>query len=121
MIHAELEIGEEASGKMVTQIRQKAQNLAREKDQMIIVDGSPGIGCPVIASIKGVDQVLIVTEPTVSGIHDLERVLEVARHFGISAAVCINKFDINEEKTKKIEDVCDDRVFHFWERFLTTM
>lgn len=107
MIHAELEIGEEASGKMVTQIRQRAQRIAAEND-LIIVDGSPGIGCPVIASIKGTDQVLAVAEPTVSGIHDLERVLEVAKHFGINASVCVNKFDLNEEKTEEIEDMCQE-------------
>ncbi|KXA90082.1 (4Fe-4S)-binding protein [candidate division MSBL1 archaeon SCGC-AAA259D14] len=104
MVHAELEIGEEASGKMVTQVRQKAQELAEERD-LIIVDGSPGIGCPVIASIKGVDQVLVVAEPTVSGIHDLRRVLEVTDHFGVKASVCINKFDINEDKSKEIENM----------------
>lgn len=108
MIHAELEIGEEASGKMVTQIRQRAQQIAGQED-LIIVDGSPGIGCPVIASIKGVDQVLVVAEPTVSGLHDLERVLEVTEHFGISASVCINKFDINEKKAGKIEELCQFR------------
>lgn len=108
MIHAELEIGEEASGKMVTQIRRKAQEVAGDGD-LIIIDGSPGIGCPVIASIKGVDQVLAVSEPTVSGLHDLGRVLEVAEHFGIGASVCINKFDVNEGKAKDIEEMCSDR------------
>lgn len=105
MVHAELEIGEEASGKMVTQVKRRAQNLA-EDDDLIIIDGSPGIGCPVIASIKGVDLVLVVAEPTVSGIHDLKRVLEVTEHFGIKATVCINKSDINAEKTKEIKDFC---------------
>lgn len=109
MVHAELEIGEEASGKMVTQIRQRAQEIA-DREDLIVIDGSPGIGCPVIASIKGVDQVLVVSEPTVSGVHDLERVLEVAKHFGISASVCINKFDINEGKTEEIEKMCGDRM-----------
>ncbi len=108
MVYAELEIGEEASGKMVTQIRQRAQKMASQED-LIIVDGSPGIGCPVIASIKGVDQVLAVAEPTVSGIHDLERVLDVADHFGISASVCINKFDVNEGKAEEIEELCRSR------------
>jgi len=105
MVHAELEIGEEASGKMVTQVRQKSRELVDEK-KLIIIDGSPGIGCPVIASIKGVDQVLVVSEPTVSGIHDLKRVLEVAHHFGVIPSVCINKYDINEGKTEEIEDIC---------------
>lgn len=108
MVYGELEIGEEASGKMVTQIRQRAQQIAGQED-LIVVDGSPGIGCPVIASIKGVDQVLVVAEPTVSGLHDLERVLEATEHFGINASVCINKFDINEKKAEEIEELCQFR------------
>lgn len=108
MVHAELEIGEEASGKMVSRVREESRELVEERD-LIIIDGSPGIGCPVIASIKGVDQVLVVSEPTVSGVHDLSRVLEVAEHFGVKAAVCINKYDINENKTKEIEGICLDR------------
>ncbi len=107
MVHAELEIGEEASGKMVTQVRRRAREMAEDRD-LIIIDGSPGIGCPVIASIKGVDMVLVVAEPTVSGLHDLKRVLEVARHFGIKASVCINKYDINPGKTEEIEEFCDE-------------
>lgn len=108
MIHAELEIGEEASGKMVTRVRNRARELSEGKD-FLIVDGSPGIGCPVIASIKGADYVLIVVEPTVSGIHDLKRVLEVADHFGIGASVCVNKYDINESKTEEIEKFCEEK------------
>ncbi len=110
MIHGELDIGEEASGKMVTQIREKARSVAGE-ESLVLVDGSPGVGCPVIASIKGVDYVLIVSEPTVSGIHDLERVLDVAEHFGVSSSVCINKYDINEDKTSEIEKICQKRGF----------
>lgn len=108
MIHGELDIGEEASGKMVTQIREKARTVA-SGDSLIIVDGSPGVGCPVIASIKGVDYVLVVSEPTVSGIHDLRRVLDVAEHFGVSSSVCVNKYDINEDKTSEIEKICQKR------------
>lgn len=108
MVHAELEIGEEASGKMVTQVRNRAQRIA-DDDDLIIVDGSPGIGCPVIASIKGVDYVLVVAEPTVSGIHDLKRVLEVTEHFGIKSSVCINKADINHDKVKEIREVCKEK------------
>ena len=108
MIHAELEIGEEASGKMVTQVRNRAQRIAKDNN-LIIVDGSPGIGCPVIASIKGVDYVLVVAEPTVSGIHDLERVLKVTDHFGIDSSVCINKADINQEKVKEIRELCKNK------------
>ena len=105
MVHAELEIGEEASGKMVTQVRQRAKDLVENHD-FIIIDGSPGIGCPVIASIKGVDQVLIVVEPTVSGVHDMKRVLEVTDHFEIDASICINKADINQDKTEEIKEFC---------------
>lgn len=108
MVHAELGIGEEASGKMVNQVRRKAQDLGEDKD-LVLIDGSPGIGCPVIASIKGVDQVLVVAEPTVSGIHDLKRVLEVAEHFGINAAVCVNKCDINPSKTEEIKKFCSQK------------
>lgn len=105
MVHAELEIGEEASGKLVNRVRRKAEDMAGEED-LVLIDGSPGIGCPVIASIKGVDQALVVAEPTVSGVHDLKRVLEVAEHFGVKASVCINKCDINPEKTGEIKDFC---------------
>ncbi len=108
MVHAELGIGEEASGRMVTQVRSKAKELTNDKD-FLIVDGSPGIGCPVIASIKGVDHVLIVVEPTVSGIHDLERVLEVTDHFGIKSSVCVNKYDINTSKTSEIRSFCEEK------------
>lgn len=105
MVHAELEIGEEASGKLVNQVRRKAKEMAGGGD-LVLIDGSPGIGCPVIASIKGVDQVLVVAEPTVSGVHDLKRVLEVAEHFGVKASVCVNKYDINPDKTEEIKDFC---------------
>ena len=71
-------------------------------------DGPPGIGCPVIASLAGVQAALIVTEPTLSGIHDLKRVLAVCRHFGVPAAVCINRFDLDEANTRAIEDFCKE-------------
>jgi len=106
-VHAQLNIGEEASGKLVTEVKRKARELAeKEGKDLILIDGSPGIGCPVIASLAGVDLALIVTEPTVSGIHDLERIFQVTKHFGINASVCVNKFDINEKKTKEIEEFC---------------
>ncbi|RLI91180.1 MAG: (4Fe-4S)-binding protein [Candidatus Altiarchaeales archaeon] len=112
-VHAQLKIGEEASGKLVTEVKRKAKELAeREKRELILIDGSPGIGCPVIASLSGVDLALIVTEPTVSGIHDLERILGVAEHFKIKTSVCINKFDINEEKTNEIETFCNENGIH---------
>jgi MinD superfamily P-loop ATPase len=107
MVHARLGIAEDNSGKLVSQVRQEAKRLAEEKDfNYVIVDGPPGIGCPVIAAIGGVDLVLIVTEPTLSGLHDLKRVLATAGHFNIPAAVCVNKFDINTGNTAVIEDFC---------------
>lgn len=110
MAHALLYTAEEASGKLVTMVRNEAKHLAEKygKD-MIIIDGPPGIGCSVIASMSGVDAVLIVTEPTVSGIHDMERVLQVTEHFGIRAMACINKYDMNEEKAWEIEQYCQGK------------
>jgi MinD superfamily P-loop ATPase len=107
MSHALLNTAEEASGKLVAVVRNNAKHVAEEKQKdLIIIDGPPGIGCPVIASITGVNLVLIVTEPTLSAIHDLERVLGVAQHFKIPAVVCINKSTINLENTLKIEQFC---------------
>lgn len=107
MAHAVLNTAEEASGKLVTMVRENAKKLAEEKGKdLVIIDGPPGIGCPVISSITGVDLVLVVTEPTLSAIHDLERVLAVAEHFRVPAVVCINKYDINQENTKRIEKYC---------------
>lgn len=103
MVHAKLGIAEENSGKLVSLIREKARGLAEKAGRdLIIVDGSPGIGCPVIASVTGADVVLIVTEPTLSGKHDLERVAKLARNFGIEALVCINKADINPRVSGEI-------------------
>ena len=107
MVHARLGIAEDNSGKLVSVVRQEAKRVAEEKKcEYVIVDGPPGIGCPVIAAIGGVDLVLVVTEPTLSGLHDLKRVLATAAHFNIPAAVCVNKFDINPENTAVIEDFC---------------
>jgi len=107
MSHAVLKTAEEASGKLITVVRNNAKKLAEEKKKdLIIIDGPPGIGCPVISSITGVDLVLIVTEPTLSAIHDLERIIGVAHHFKILAVVCINKYDINLDNTEKIERYC---------------
>ncbi len=109
MAHAVLHTAEEASGKLVTVVRNNAKQLAEQNHkELIIIDGPPGIGCPVIASITGVDLVLIVTEPTLSAIHDLKRILGVAQHFRIPATVCINKYTINLENTEKIEQYCRD-------------
>jgi MinD superfamily P-loop ATPase len=107
MAHARLYAGEGASGKLVTMVREQARDLAENHDRdLVIIDGPPGIGCPVIAAITGVDLVLVVTEPTLSAIHDLERVLGVAAHFDIPAAVCINKHDINMENSEDITAYC---------------
>jgi MinD superfamily P-loop ATPase len=109
MSHAELNIAEEASGKLVTLVRNNAIEIARrEKKDLILIDGPPGIGCPVIASLTEVDSALIVSEPTVSGLHDLDRILELVSHFGIKPFVCINKYDISMENTKKIEEFCKE-------------
>lgn len=107
MAHAVLKPGDEASGKLVSVVREYAKQMAQEFNKdLIIIDGPPGIGCPVIASIGGVDLVLVVTEPTISGIHDLERIIGVASHFGVPAAVCINKGDINPEVSDSIRKFC---------------
>lgn len=104
MVHARLGIAAENSGKLVSTVRREARRIAeQENHELIIVDGPPGIGCPVIASVTGASQVLVVTEPTVSGEHDLERVLGLTRHFQIPAAVCVNKWDINPDMTARIE------------------
>ncbi len=110
MTHARLGIAEENSGKLVTIVRQQAKMIA-ERDNLdyVIIDGPPGTGCPVIAAITGVDLLLAVTEPTLSGIHDLERVVGVAMHFNVPILVCINKYDINLENTLKIEEFCQKK------------
>jgi len=112
MVHAQLGIAEGNSGKLVSLIRSEARRIAEEREySLIISDGSPGIGCPVIASIAGATAVLVVTEPTVSGIHDLERVAELTGHFKIKTLVCINKADINPENTKIIKQIALERKF----------
>ena len=105
MVHAKLGIAEENSGKLVSLVRNQARKIAEDKGlSLVIIDGSPGIGCPVIASITGADLVLVVTEPTLSAQHDLQRVLELTHHFGIRSLVCVNKWDLNEDLTSRIED-----------------
>jgi MinD superfamily P-loop ATPase len=110
LVHAKLGIAQENSGKLVSQVRQKAKQLAENEGfDYIISDGPPGIGCPVISSLSGTNLALLVTEPSLSGIHDLERVIDVCNHFNVPAAVCVNKFDINESNTARIETYCADR------------
>jgi MinD superfamily P-loop ATPase len=107
MSHALLSPGESNSGKLVALVRQNAKMLAeKEHADLILIDGSPGIGCPVIASVTGVDAALVVTEPTMSGIHDLERVLLLVKHFKVRPLVCINMYDINKDNTAKIGKFC---------------
>ena len=110
MVHARLGIAEENSGKLVSLVRQEARKLAEAKNlDLILTDGPPGVGCPVIASIGGASAVLIVTEPTVSGKHDMERVAQLAAHFKIPALVCVNKFDLNLELTREIEKYAKEK------------
>jgi len=107
LVHAKLGIAQENSGKLVALVRQQARQIANNEERgLIISDGPPGIGCPVISSLSGASLALLVTEPTLSGIHDLERVLGVCQHFGVQPLVCINKYDINEENSHKIESYC---------------
>jgi MinD superfamily P-loop ATPase len=104
MVHARLGIAEENSGKLVSLVRQESMKLAEQKDcEIVLTDGPPGIGCPVIASIGGATALVIIVEPTVSGLHDMKRVAELAAHFKVPGMVCINKFDLNEDMTLKIE------------------
>jgi len=110
LTHAQLGVAEETSGLLVSLVRNTARMVAKKYDKdLIVIDGPPGIGCPVIASITGVDLVLIVTEPTLSGIHDLKRILDVSEHFKIPSVVCINKYDLNDENCREIERYCNDR------------
>ncbi len=109
MSHAKLGIAEENSGKLVTLVRENAEGLASDKSANMLIDGAPGTGCSVIASLTDSDYALVVTEPTVSGIYDMERVLDVADHFGIRSGIVINKADLNEEMTEKIEEIGEKR------------
>ncbi len=110
LVHARLGIAQENSGKLVAQVRQRARQIAQEQNlEYIISDGPPGIGCPVISSLSGASLALLVTEPTLSGMHDLERVLAVCRHFAVPAVVCINKYDINEDNAREMENYCSSR------------
>ena len=104
MVHARLYPGAENSGKLVHLVREQSRKIAkRENLDLVLVDGPPGTGCPVIAAVTGARSILIVTEPTVSGAHDLARVLELATHFRIPAAVCVNKWDLYPDQTERSE------------------
>jgi MinD superfamily P-loop ATPase len=106
-VHAKLGIAEENSGKLVAKVRQIAKETAEKKGlDYVIIDGPPGIGCPVIASLSGVDCALVVTEPTLSGLHDAKRVIEVAEHFKVPVKLVVNKYDLNIDMTGEIEKFC---------------
>ena len=103
LVHARLGIAEDNSGKLVTLISKKARELAlKDSIDTVIIDGPPGIGCPVIAALSGVDVALVVSEPTLSGIHDLERVVAVCNHFAVTAMVCINRYDLDQKLSHDI-------------------
>lgn len=104
MVHARLGVAEENSGKLVSTVRQAARDLAEDRGcETILIDGSPGIGCPVIASITGADLAVVVVEPTVSGLHDLRRVASLVKYFEIPGMVCVNKWDLNSQMADEIE------------------
>jgi MinD superfamily P-loop ATPase len=109
MAHAMLSPSESNSGKLVTLVRQNARILTeKENCDLIIIDGPPGIGCPVIASVTGIDAGLVVTEPTMSGIHDFARALQLLKHFNVQPFVCVNMYDINKDNTEKIMGFCEE-------------
>ena len=110
MVHARLDPGGENSGKLVTLVRERARDLAKERDlDLLVVDGSPGIGCPVIASVAGTDLVLGLAEPTLSSQHDLERLAALTTHFRTPMVVCLNRADLNSEVASAIERWCATR------------
>lgn len=109
-VHAKLGIAEENSGKLVSKIRQVATDIAKKnKLEYVIIDGPPGIGCPVIASLSGVDCALVVTEPTLSGLHDAQRVIDAAAHFKVPSKLVINKYDLNADMSDSIEKFCAEK------------
>lgn len=109
---AQLRMGSGNSGMLVSEVKRRMRDAARDCEWAII-DGSPGIGCPVIASLSGVDMVLIVAEPSLSGISDMERILKTAGQFQTKAAVCVNKYDVNRENTRRIQEFCTNRALPF--------
>lgn len=109
MVYGRLAPGEENSGKLVNLVREKAKKIAKEHNlKNIIIDGPPGIGCAVISSITGVNHIVVVTEPTISGLHDLKRTLEIVSKFNIKTWVLINKYDLNTEMASEIELLCNE-------------
>jgi len=109
MSHARLNPGEASSGKLVTLVRYNARQIAeKENRELVLIDGPPGIGCPLIASVTGVDVGLVITEPTLSGLHDLQRAIQLLNHFHIRPVVCTNMYDINKENTEKIVHFCEE-------------
>jgi MinD superfamily P-loop ATPase len=107
LYHADLFPGQENSGKLVTLVKQRARLQALDEGrELVIVDGPPGIGCPVISATSGADLALIVAEPTVAGVHDMHRALQTVQHFGVQALVCINKADLYPEGAEEIESFC---------------
>ena len=109
---AELKMGSGTSGLLVTEVKKQLTHEAKDAE-LAIIDGSPGIGCPVIASISGVDMTLVVAEPSISGISDMKRILETAKKFNVETALCVNKYDTNLKNTKSIEEFCQDHQIHF--------
>ena len=110
LVHAALDVGAENSGKLVSMVREQARGLAERADHdLILVDGPPGIGCPVTAALTGADLTLLVTEPSLSGLHDLRRIVDLAAHFRVPAMVCINKFDLSPRLTGMIEEYCREK------------
>jgi MinD superfamily P-loop ATPase len=114
LFHAELRPAQENSGKLVTLVKQQARLAALDGEYpLLIVDGPPGIGCPVISAVSGADLALVVTEPTVAGIHDMQRILETTAHFRVPTLVCVNKADIYPEGTRQIEAFCQEHGLKF--------
>lgn len=107
MVYGKLSPGEENSGKLVNLVREKAKEVAKENNlETIILDGPPGIGCPAISTITGVDKVVIVTEPTISGLHDMKRTIEIVQKFNLPAFIIINKYNLNSSMSEQIEEWC---------------
>ena len=110
LVHARLGPGEGNSGKLVSLVRERAKEIAERSGlDLVLLDGSPGVGCPVIASLTGVDLVLLVTEPSLAGIHDLERIMDLLDHFRLPGRVMVNKHDLNPRLSERIDELCDRR------------